>query len=104
MARRVYTVFWRVMLPLAKSGMLTIAVFNFLGVWNEFTWALITISKDQRKTLPLGMSNLLEVAYYATDWGAMFAGFIITLVPTFIVYAIFQNRLTEGITIGALKG
>jgi len=100
----VYTVFWKVMLPLAKSGMLTIAVFNFLGVWNEFTWALITISDDARKTLPLGMSNLLEVGYYATDWGAMFAGFIIMLVPTFIVYAIFQNRLTEGITIGALKG
>jgi N-acetylglucosamine transport system permease protein len=99
-----YTVFWKVMLPLGKSGMLTIAVFNFLGVWNEFTWALITISKDELKTLPLGMSNLMEVAYYATDWGAMFAGFIIMLVPTFIVYALFQNRLTEGITIGALKG
>jgi N-acetylglucosamine transport system permease protein len=99
-----YMVFWRVMLPLAKSGMLTIAVFNFLGVWNEFMWALITISDNKLKTLPLGMSNLLEVGYYATDWGAMFAGFIIMLVPTFLVYAIFQNRLTEGITIGALKG
>jgi len=99
-----YMVFWRVMLPLAKSGMLTIAVFNFLGVWNEFMWALITISDNKRKTLPLGMSNLLEVGYYATDWGAMFAGFIIMLVPTFAIYAIFQNRLTEGITIGALKG
>jgi N-acetylglucosamine transport system permease protein len=99
-----FMVFWKVMLPLAKSGILTIAVFNFLGVWNEFMWALITISKDNLKTLPLGMSNLLEVGYYQTDWGAMFAGFIIMLVPTFIVYAIFQNRLTEGITVGALKG
>ncbi|MCL5997506.1 MAG: carbohydrate ABC transporter permease [Chloroflexi bacterium] len=99
-----YQVFFLIMLPLAKSGLLTVAVFNFLGVWNEFMWALVTISKDEYKTLPLGMSNLLETAYYATDWGAMFAGFILMLVPTFIVYAIFQNRLAEGITVGALKG
>ena len=99
-----YAVFFRIMLPLAQSGMLTIAIFNFLGVWNEYFWALITISKNSLKTLPLGMANLYEVAYYSTDWGAMFAGFIIMLVPTFLVYAIFQNQLTQGITIGALKG
>ncbi|MCL4506195.1 MAG: carbohydrate ABC transporter permease [Chloroflexi bacterium] len=99
-----YVVFFRVMLPLATSGMLTIGIFNFLGVWNEYFWALITISDDKLKTLPLGMANLYEIAHYATDWGAMFAGFIIMLVPTFIVYAIFQNRLAEGITVGALKG
>jgi N-acetylglucosamine transport system permease protein len=99
-----YTVFFRIMLPLAKSGILTIGIFNFLGIWNEFFWALISISEDSLKTLPLGMANLYEVAHYATDWGAMFAGFIIMLVPTFVVYAIFQNRLTQGITIGALKG
>lgn len=97
-------VFWRIMLPLAKSGMLTIAVFNYLGVWNEYFWALVTISEEKLKTLPLGMANLYEIAHYATDWGAMFAGFIIMLVPTFLVYAIFQNQLTRGITIGALKG
>ena len=99
-----YTVFWRIMLPLSKSGLLTIAVFNFLSVWNEFMWALITISRDEIKTLPLGMANLQQNAKYATDWGAMFAGFVIMLIPTFVIYAIFQNRLTEGITIGAIKG
>jgi N-acetylglucosamine transport system permease protein len=99
-----YTVYFSIMLPLAKSGLLTIAIFNFLGVWNEYFWALVTISQDRLKTLPLGMANLLQIAQYATDWGAMFAGFIIMLVPTFTVYAIFQNRLTEGITVGALKG
>lgn len=96
--------FWRIMLPLAKSGLLTVAIFNFLGVWNEYFWALVTISENKLKTLPLGMANLYEVAHYATDWGAMFAGFIIMLVPTFVVYAVFQNQLTQGITVGALKG
>jgi N-acetylglucosamine transport system permease protein len=98
------TTFWRIMLPLAKSGLLTVAIFNFLGVWNEYFWALVTISENKLKTLPLGMANLYEVAHYATDWGAMFAGFIIMLVPTFVVYAVFQNQLTQGITVGALKG
>lgn len=99
-----YTVFWRVMLPLAKSGLLTVAIFNFLGIWNEYFWALVSISKDELKTLPLGMANLNQVAQYQTDWGAMFAGFIIMLGPTFLVYAIFQNQLTQGVTMGALKG
>ncbi len=99
-----YQVFFRIMLPLAKSGLLTVGVFNFLAVWNEYFWALITLSRNELKTLPLGMANVLQQAQYATDWGAMFAGFMIMLVPTFVVYAIFQSRLTEGITVGAVKG
>lgn len=98
-----FTVFWKIMLPLSKSGLLTVSVFNFLSVWNEFTWALITISSDDIKTLPLGAVNIMQQAKYATDWGAMFAGFVIILIPTFAIYIIFQNKLTEGITVGALK-
>lgn len=99
-----YGVFWRIMLPLAKSGLLTIGIFNFLGLWNEYFWALVTISEDNLKTMPLGLANLMEVARYAVDWGALFAGFIIMLIPTFLVYAVFQSRLTRGVTIGALRG
>lgn len=99
-----YQVFFQIMLPLAKSGLITVGVFNFLAVWNEYFWALITISRNELKTLPLGMANVLQQAQYATDWGAMFAGFVIMLVPTFVVYSIFQSRLTQGITVGAVKG
>ncbi len=98
-----FAVFWRIMLPLSKSGLLTVSVFNFLSVWNEFTWALITISTEEIKTLPLGAVNIMQQAKYATDWGAMFAGFVIILIPTFAVYILFQSKLTEGITVGALK-
>lgn len=98
-----FTVFFKIMLPLSKSGLLTVSVFNFLGVWNEFTWALITISDEKIKTLPLGAVNIMQQAKYATDWGAMFAGFVIILIPTFAVYILFQSKLTEGITVGALK-
>jgi N-acetylglucosamine transport system permease protein len=99
-----YQTFFQVMLPLARSGLLTIAVFNFIGIWNEYPWALVTISRDELKTLPLGMANLLQRSQYQTDWGAMFAGFVITLVPTFLIYIVYQSRLTEGITVGAVKG
>ncbi len=99
-----YQVFGLVMLPLARSGILTVTIFNYLSVWNEYPWALVTISKDELKTLPLGMANLLQQSQYATDWGAMFAGFVIMLIPTFFTYALLQRRLTEGITVGALKG
>lgn len=98
-----FTVFTKIILPLSKSGLLTVSVFNFLGVWNEFTWALITISDEKIKTLPLGAVNIMQQAKYATDWGAMFAGFVIILIPTFAVYILFQSKLTEGITVGALK-
>lgn len=99
-----FQVFGQVMLPLARSGILTVTIFNFLGVWNEYSWALVTIASDELKTLPLGMANLLQQSQYATDWGAMFAGFVIMLVPTFLAYIFLQHRLTEGITVGALKG
>lgn len=100
----VFGVYWRIMLPLSKSGILTVTVFNFLSVWNEFVWALISIYTETKKTLPLGTVNILQQAKYATDWGAMFAGFMIVALPTLVVYIIFQSRLTEGITVGAVKG
>lgn len=87
-----FMVFFRIMLPLSQSGLLTVSVFNFLGVWNEFTWALITISDEKIKTLPLGAVNIMQQSKYATDWGAMFAGFVIILIPTFVVYILFQDR------------
>ncbi len=100
----VFGVFWRIMLPLSKSGILTVTVFNFLSVWNEFVWALISIYTETKKTLPLGTVNILQQAKFETDWGAMFAGFMIIALPTLAVYVIFQSRLSDGITVGAVKG
>lgn len=99
-----FGVFFRIMLPLSKSGLLTVTVFNFLSVWNEFTWALISIYSESKKTIPLGTVNIIQQARFETDWGAMFAGFMLIALPTLVVYAIFQSRLTEGITVGAVKG
>ncbi len=66
--------------------------------------ALISIYSESKKTIPLGTVNIIQQAKFETDWGAMFAGFMLIALPTLIVYIVFQSRLTEGITVGAVKG
>ena len=99
-----YRAFWLVMLPLAKPGLVTAAIFNFIGLWNEYLFALVFITSEAKKTLPLGLAGVSIQAQYRTDFGLMFAGFVIVLVPTLLVYLMLQRRLTRGITVGALKG
>lgn len=99
-----YRVFWHVMLPLARPGIITAAILNFLGLWNEYLFALVFISSDEKKTLPLGLANVSMQAQYKTDFGLMFAGLVIVIVPTLLVYILLQRHLTSGITTGALKG
>ena len=96
--------FWRVMLPLAKPGLITVAIFNFLGIWNEYLFALVLISSERLRTLPLGLANLLMVSHYESDWGALFAGLVMVMLPALLAYSLLQGQLTKGITVGALKG
>jgi N-acetylglucosamine transport system permease protein len=98
-----YTVFLRIMFPLAKPGLIAAGIFNFFGIWNEYPLALVIIASENLRTLPLGIANLLMVQHYETDWGALFAGLVIVMVPTLIVYLVFQRQITEGLTAGALK-
>jgi len=99
-----FAVFWRIMLPLAKPGLITAGIFNFFGIWNEYPLALIIITESNLRTLPLGIANLLMVEHYKTNWGALFAGLVIVMIPTLLVYLFFQRQITEGLTAGALKG
>ncbi|MGC8862978.1 MAG: carbohydrate ABC transporter permease [Armatimonadota bacterium] len=99
-----FAVFRRIMLPLAKPGLIAAGIFNFFGIWNEYPLALVIIATDSLRTLPLGIANLLMVQHYETDWGALFAGLVIVMLPTLVVYFIFQRQITEGLTAGALKG
>ncbi len=99
-----YSVFLRIMLPLAKPGLIAAGIFNFFGIWNEYPLALVIIASENLRTLPLGIANLLMVQHYETDWGALFAGLVMVMLPTLVVYLIFQRHITEGLTAGALKG
>jgi N-acetylglucosamine transport system permease protein len=99
-----YRVFFSVMMPLGKPGIVTIAIFNFLGLWNEYLFGLVFLSSDRLKTLPLGLASISMQAQYKSDFGLLFAALVIAMVPTILVYIVLQEKLTRGITIGALKG
>ncbi len=94
----------RVIVPMSKSALVTVVMFDFMSYWNEFPLAQIFLTDSSVKTLPIGLQNLMETQKFATDWGAMFAGMVIVMLPTIVLYCIVQKRLTQGISMGGLKG
>lgn len=101
-----WSVFWRVMLPLARPGMATVAIMTFLGVWNEYLVAFILLSGSGAtgaRTLPLGLANLTVVGQFRTDFGMAFAGIVIVMLPTLVVYVALERQLTRGLVAGASK-
>jgi len=99
-----YHLFWRVMFPLARPGLVTVSIFNFLLIWNEYLLALFLLTDPEKMTVPVGLYNLKVSQGYAGDWVSMFAGLTIVLLPTLIVFLILQRRIVGGLTAGALKG
>ncbi len=97
-------VFWRIMLPLAQPGLITVVVFNFINLWNDYFWALIFANDAQRRTLALGLESLVQSMRYTGDWGGLFASIIIVFLPTFLLYIFLSEKVVAGITAGAVKG
>ncbi len=75
-----------------------------MGFWNEYAMAFTLLIDDSKKTLPVGLQNLMEVQRFSTDWGALFAGIVIVIIPTVLVYAVLNKKLTEAVNVGGLKG
>lgn len=100
----VFRTFWSIMFPMAKPGLVAVAIFNVIGMWNQYLLALISITDPQKRTLPLGIANLLMIQQYRTNWGALLAGLMITILPLLILYILFHSHITRGMTAGALKG
>jgi len=102
-----FRAFWSIMLPLARPGLITVGIFSFLATWNEFFMAFMFLSGEgsqHLRTLPLGLANITIVSQYRSDWGIAFAGLVLIMAPTMMVYVFLQQYLTKGITLGALKG
>jgi N-acetylglucosamine transport system permease protein len=97
-------IFWQIMLPLAQSGLVTVAIFTFIGNWNEFFWSLVLLRDKDLFTLSRGLYNLYLDGQYTAQWTMLFAGILIATVPILIVFVVLQERITEGLTVGALKG
>lgn len=98
-----YAIYWRVVLPLAKPAMATLAVFTFLGVWNDFLGPLIVVKSDEMRTLPLAISAL-SAGHYVMSWPLLMAGASFVVIPVLLVYLLAQRYFVEGIALGGLKG
>ena len=99
-----YQVFFKVMLPMASPGLISMGIFNFLGMWNQYVLPLVLISDESKYMLSQGLAFMLFKQFYENDLSALFAALTIIMVPTLIVYITFQKQIQDGITTGALKG
>ena len=92
----------KVMIPMAKPSIVTVILFNFLAFWNEYIIALTLMSGDSR-TLPVGLLALQQASRGKAEYGMMYAGLVIVMLPTLILYIMVQKKLTQGMTLGGLK-
>lgn len=99
-----YRTFFQIMLPMAKPGLIAMGIFNFLGQWNQFLLPLVLMHSEDRYMLSQGLNFMAIQQGYSNDYSGLFAAMTITMVPTLVVYVLFQRRLESGLTAGALKG
>jgi N-acetylglucosamine transport system permease protein len=92
------------MLPLARPGIVTVTIFNFLGLWNDYIFALIFVNTPNSRTMSIGLQAIVQSMRYSGDWGGLFAAVVIVFLPTVIVYFILSEKIIGGITAGAVKG
>lgn len=98
----IYGCFFKIALPLCRTGFFVSGLMSFVGNWNELLLAMVFISDPMKKTLPVTLTYF--VGPYATNYVQMFAAIIIAIAPTIIVYCLFSNQIVEGLTQGAVKG
>lgn len=92
----------KIMIPMAKPSIITVILFQFLSFWNEYIIAFTLM--DENSTLAVGLKNLMAVERTATNYGIMYAGLVIVMIPVLILYVCVQKQLTKGMTLGGLKG
>lgn len=95
--------FWRIVLPLTTPALIACGIVNILHIWNEFLYALVFLQDRTMYTLPVGIFNLGQVADYSSNWGILFAGMFISILPVLILFAVFQKQFTAGVAQGAMK-
>ncbi len=98
-------VFFQIMLPMARPGMVSITIFNVLGQWNQYQLPLVLLNGQARDkwVLTQGIADISTAAGYDADWSALFAALSMAILPMLVVYTIFQRQIQAGLTAGALK-
>ena len=99
----VFTVFFKIILPLASPAIASVSIFNFLTAWEEFPWALTVINDNLKRTLPIAISGFFGQHQF-TQWGYVFAMSVASLIPVIIIFICFQRYFVSGLQSGGIKG
>lgn len=94
----------QVIMPMAKPSIITVILFNFLSFWNEYIIIKTLVTERDQWTLPAGLLNLMQAQQSAAQYGPMYAGLVLVMLPVLILYICVQKSLTQGMTVGGLKG
>lgn len=94
----------QIIFPMAKPSIITVILFNFLSFWNEFIVALTIMPDESKYTLPVRLVNLVAGGHEAQNLGRLYAGLVLAMLPVLILYICVQKKLTQGMTVGGLKG
>ncbi|MCC3765145.1 carbohydrate ABC transporter permease [Glycomyces sp. TRM65418] len=95
--------FFKVMLPMARPGMVSVGIFNFLGLWNQYLLPLVLNPDPDRYVLAQGLAALAVSQGYRSDFSGLFAGLIIAILPVLAAYVLFQRQIRSGLTAGAVR-
>ncbi len=99
--------FWHLVLPLVRSGLVTTSIFTALSIYNEYFFAFLLLSgngSEPNRTLPLGLANLAITSQFRTDYGQIFAGSAMALIPLLVLYVLVSDQMQQGLSEGSVKG
>lgn len=99
----IFTIYWRIILPLSAPAIASVSIFNFLTAWEEYPWANTVINNTQLRTLPIAIAGFFGQHQF-TQWGYVFAMSVLTLIPVILVFIVFQKYFVQGLTAGSVKG
>jgi multiple sugar transport system permease protein len=97
-----FRIWWQIMLPLSGPALATLAIFTFMGQWNNFLWPLVVTHSEAMRTLPVGLATFQ--GQYSVQWHLLMAGSVIALVPILVIYFIGQKWFVQGITLTGMGG
>ena len=99
-----WTVFWRIILPLSTPSLATLAVFSFMGSWNNYLWPLFVARREEVMTLPVALASLQGGPRALTEWNLVMAGSVVAVLPILVVYLLAQRWFVQGVVSSGIKG
>lgn len=95
--------FWKIVFPMAQGGLITVTIFNFISIWNEYFLSLLFVNSEKLRPVALGLFSMINGMQYSGDWSGLFASVMIVFTPTFILYVALSKYIVGGLT-GGVKG